>query len=451
MKHASDADVRTAIARSLESQFHAHCPWSALSADSGLVIERGDGVYVHDITGRRYLDAISGGWNAALGFSCKPLIDAATRQLQRLPYYHTLYNRVTPVSIELAEKMKAIAPFPAGKVAWCNSGSEAVETAVKLSWFYHAARGQPQRRKILTRWGSIHGSTIFTACMGGLGMHELLPCDASLIIRLGTPNPAAGGDGQEREDDLVSRLVRELEETIEREGADTIAAMVIEPIPVVEGFHVPPRAYLSRVQEVLQRAGILLIFDEVITGFGRTGEMFAATLLSCRPDMMVLGKGLTSGYAALAATIVSDAVSARLDEFSASVGEFPHAMTTAMHPVAMAVALQNIEELTSGGVLDHAQRMIPHFRRRLEALAALPIVARIDGVGLGGSVHLRADARPAQGNDLSFEIAGTCRSRGVFIHGQHGSLIVAPPLIITESQIDELFDCVRAVLTEIQP
>lgn len=434
------------MARSHAAQYHAHCPWDELRPDDGLVIVRGDGPVVFDEAGRRYLDAISGGWNVALGFSCEPLIAAATQQLRTLPYYHSLYNRTTPAAIELSERLRAIAPIECGRVVYSNSGSEAVETAVKLAWLYHAANGQPQRRKLLARHGSVHGSTIFTSCLGGLGLKELFGPDDQLIEHVSSPNLAAYGIAGEQDEQFLDRLVAELEDVIAATGADNIAAMVVEPIAVVEGFHVPAPRYLSQLREVLTRHGILLIVDEVVTGFGRTGHMFASEWLHCAPDILVVGKALTSGYAALAATLPSKVVGDAVDRFCASAGEFPHAMTTGMHPVAMRVALAVIDQL-EGGVLDNVRSLAPYFAERLHALGASPAVARTASVGLGGSLHLR-DPALSDGSDAAFRMARVCRERGVLVHGQHGAIIVAPPLIVSRDDIDVMIEAMSAALDQ---
>ncbi|MGV3481929.1 MAG: aspartate aminotransferase family protein [Sphingobium sp.] len=437
--------MTAAMTRSHAVQYHAHCPWSELAAEDGLVIVRGEGVHVFDMDGRRYIDAISGGWNVALGFSAQPLVEAAAQQLRTLPYYHTLYNCSTDASVALCERLAALAPFELGRIAFSNSGSEAVEAAVKMAWLYHMANDRPERRKLLSRHGSVHGTTIFASCIGGLGLKDLFGPEDRLIQHLASPNIALHGEPGEDERALVDRLLREAEEVIAREGAETIAAMIIEPIPVVEGFHVPPAGYLSGLRAILDKHGILLIFDEVITGCGRTGSVFASEWLDCHPDLLVLGKGLTSGYAALAATLPSRRVGDAVDRFCAVIGEFPHAGTTAMHPVAMRVAAAALDELTGGGVLDHARSVIPVFQDRLRALSDRPGVSRIDGVGLGGSIHLEADD---DGADRASRIARRCRAAGVLLHGQHGAIILAPPLISTAGQVNEIFDTLAAALAD---
>lgn len=436
--------MRALMDRSLAAQYHAHCPWGELRPEEGLVIARGEGVHVFDVEGRRYIDAISGGWNVSLGYSARPLIAAATAQLETLPYFHTLYNCTTEASLLLSEQLKAAAPFETGRVVYSNSGSEAVEVAVKLAWLCQAAREQEKRRKILAREGSVHGSTIFTACLGGLGLKELFGPEDTLVRHLASPNRAFYGTPDDSDEAMVDRLLAELEAAIIEEGADTIAAMVIEPIAVVEGFHASPASYLHGIRTILDKYGILLIFDEVISGCGRTGTMFASEWLDCQPDIVVLAKGLTSGYAALAATLPSRDVGDAVDQFCAAIGEFPHAMTTAMHPVAMRVAAAALTEL-AGGVLDHVRTVIPHFQTRLQAFAELPGIARVDGVGLGGSIHLEASHDP-EAPDRAFQIARECRNRGLIIHGQHGAIIVAPALIATSGEMDEMFDILDTVL-----
>lgn len=440
--------MKALMTRSHAAQYHAHCPWDQLRADEGIVIARGEGMQLFDVDGRRYLDAISGGWNVSLGYSARPLIDAAKAQLDTLPYFHTLYNCTTEPSLFLSEQIKALAPFETGRVVWSNSGSEAVEMAVKLAWLCQAARGHEGRRKLLSRHGSVHGSTIFTACLGGLGLKQLFGPEDTLVRHVSSPNVALYGNPGESEPDMVARQLAELEAAIAEEGAETIAAMVIEPIPVVEGFHVPPAAYLTGVREILDRHGILLIFDEVVTGCGRTGGMFAAEFLDCMPDIVVLGKGLTSGYAALAATLPSWDVGEAVDAFCAAIGEFPHAMTTAMHPVSMRVASAALTQLGEGGILEHARTIAPIFQARLKALDGRFGIVRVDGIFMGGSLHL-APSEAEDAPDRSFEIARACRGNGLLVHGQHGSLILAPPLIATREEIDEIFDILEKTLGDV--
>ena len=442
------SDMQALAERSHKAQYHAHHPWSELQAADGVVVARGEGVYVFDVDGRRYLDAIAGGWNVALGFSAEPLVEAAISQLRTLPYYHTLYNRTTEAAVTLSEQLRAIAPFEAGRIVYSNSGSEAVETAVKLAWLYHAANGQPQRRKLLARRGSVHGSTIFTACLGGLGLGAVFGPENQLVRHLTSPNHALYAEPGESEADFYDRLIDELRAAIDEEGSETIAAMVIEPVPVVEGFHAPNLAYLRALNTVLDEHGILLICDEVVTGLGRTGSLFACSQFDCRPDLLVLGKSLTSGYAALAATVPSARVGEAVDRMCTTLGEFPHALTTGMHPVAMRVASAVLTALSDGGVLAHVNDIAPYFQEALRSMLDLSPVARVDGLGLGGSIHLQPGANAA-GGDAAFEVARRCRAEGVLVHGQHGSIIVAPPLIIERSEIDLLFGAIRRAVNEL--
>ncbi len=429
-----------------------------------LVITKGRGVFIIDEDGREILDGSASFYCAALGFSDPRLVEAATRQFAQLPFYTTGMHRTVDVALELADKLKAKVPIANAHVAINCTGSEAIDFALKFMRYRNVARGEPQRRRFISRWGSYHGGTIASAALGGgRDLHDsfALPMDDFLFIS--QPNWPAGAQPGESEAQFTQRLVAELEQTIEAAGPETIAGFVAEPISFSCGFFPPPAGYFAGVREVLDRHGILFVDDEVICGYGRTGELFAAQTMDLRPDIMTLAKGMTSGYFPVSATVISGELYDWLEQGSTKHGAFAHATTCSGHPVGSAVALEMLRIVEEDRLIEHVKARIPSLHRHVHALADHPVVGQVRAFGLAGALTLTAPKR--KGGIAAANEGGVSRmgaigrilgqvmlDHGVIVRVTGDNAVIAPPLIINEQEIDELFRRVRAALddTEVQ-
>ena len=419
-----------------------------------LIIRQGDGVRVQDTDGRWYIEGVSGLWCASLGFSNRRLADAAHRQLLTMPYQQTFAHRSTPPVIELATRLIEKAPSPMSKVIFQASGSEAVDTAIKLSWYYHAARGNERRRKILSRQGSYHGSTIASASLTGLpNMHRGFGLPMDSFVHVSRPHHWRGGVAGESERDFATRLVAEIEATIERESADTIAAFFAEPVMGTGGVVVPPDGYFELLQPVLARHDILLVADEVICGFGRTGNYWGSQTVGMKPDMLACAKGLSASYFPISALMVSDRIYQVLADRTAEFGGFGHGYTYGGHPVGAAVALETLaiyDEIDIVGLVRARQGQLQDGLRRF---ADHPLVGEVRGVGLMGALEFVADKAGRtpfeKPGTLGGRIAADLQAQGVLLRALGDTLVVAPPLVIGEDELEEVLDALESTLGRI--
>ncbi|WP_438999737.1 aminotransferase [Variovorax beijingensis] len=409
-----------------------------------LVIQRGDGIFVEDDQGRRYLEAMSGLWCASLGFSNARLAKAGSEALHGLPYYHTFNGRSNPAAIALAEKLLALAPVPMSKVFFANSGSEANDSAVKLVWYYHNAIGKPEKKKIIARRNAYHGVTVAAASLSGLAPNHRdfdLPIDR--ILHVDCPHHFRYAEAGESEEDFATRLAAALEQRILDEGPETVGAFIAEPVMGAGGVLVPPATYFDKVQEVLAKYEVLLIADEVICGFGRTGQMFGSATFGLRPDILTAAKALSSGYVPISAVMVSEKVHAAVAANSGKIGTFGHGFTYSGHPVACAIALETLKVYEDENILAHVQSLVPQFQQGLQAHAARRYVGEVRGVGLIGAIELYADPAgrtpfdPAQ--KAGARLAELALAQGLIVRAMGDSIAFCPPLIITAEQVDDMF------------
>ena len=412
------------VEQDVQSLFHPYTPLAKQRETGPLVIKRGDGVYVEDDQGKRYLEAMSGLWCTSLGFSEQRLMDAATRQFQQLPYYQLFNGRANEPSIELSHRLiEKTKHLGMAKAMFANSGSEANDQAVKMVWYYFNSIGKPAKKKLIARERGYHGVT---------------------VLRTACPSHYHYGKPGETESEFVDRIVAELEALIAREGADTIAAFFAEPVQGAGGVIVPPAGYWGKVQAVLRKNDILLVADEVITGFGRTGQWFGCDTYQIQPDMMTVAKALSSSYLPISATLVSARLYEGLTTGSTKNGVFSHGVTYAGHPVCAAVAIEALKIYEEGDLVGRARTLSPQFLHRLSALEAHPMVHSTRGVGLIGALELVQDKAtrktfdPASGIQARVQSAGL--ELGLICRSLRDIVAICPPLIITENQIDELFD-----------
>ncbi len=442
-------DVTAAGRSDIAHHLHPYTQLRQLEREGPLVIVQGDGVHVIDEHGNRYLEGMAGLWCASLGFSEGRLADAAARQMRQLPYYHSFSGKVPGPVTELVAALMRWAPTPAlqaGRVLFANSGSESNDTAFKLVRYYNNARGRPAKKKIIARQKGYHGVTAAAASLSGLPtMHQHFDLPLPGVLRVSAPHFYGNGLAGETEARFVDRLVQELEGLIDQEGADTIAAFIAEPVQGAGGVIIPPPGYFERVQAVLKRHDILLIADEVITGFGRLGQPFGTQVFGLQPDMMTVAKMMTSAYVPMSALFVSEAIYQTVADASAAVGTFGHGYTYSGHPLACAVALETLRIYESDDVIGHVQRVAPRLQAGLQRLAGHPIVGQVRGLGLIGAIELAEDpaARkpfdPARGVGAYF--VRRAQAHGLIVRVLGGDVIAfSPPLIITEAQIDDMLE-----------
>lgn len=417
-----------------------------------VLMARGDGVYVIDVAGRRYLEGLAGLWCTGLGFSEPRLAQAAERQLRTLPYYHNFAGRAAAVTVDLAERLAVIAPAPLTRAMFASSGSEANDLAVKTVWYYNNALGRPVKKKIIAHADAYHGVTVMSGSLTGLpGTHGGFDLPRPGVVRINKPHHYRYARPDEDEAAFARRLAMELEATIAAEGADTIAAMIAEPVMGAGGVVPPPAGYFALIQPILRRHDILLIADEVICGFGRTGAMFGCETYGIAPDLMTVAKQLTSGYVPMSAVMMSDAVHSVVAAESSRRGVFGHGYTYAGHPLGAAVALEVLNIYAERDLLGHAARVGRHLRARLSALAGHPAVGEVRAVGMLAGVQLVADKaerrfHPAETKAASRVVAEAQR-RGLIVRALPGDAIgICPPLIVTEEELDVLVDTLTEAL-----
>jgi 4-aminobutyrate--pyruvate transaminase len=433
-------------ARDMASLLHPFTNLTTLRQTGPLVVERGAGVFVYGSDGKDYLEAMGGLWCTALGWGEEELVQAAAEQMRKLSFAHIFGGKSHEPGIALAEKLKEMAPMPVGKVFFANSGSEANDTQIKLMWYAANARGEPKRKKIIARTKAYHGVTLASASLTGLdAFHKSFDLPFDFTVRVECPHYYRGGRDGESEEQYSARLAADLDTTIQREGPDTIAAMFVEAVMGAGGAMVPPRGYFDGVTRVLDKYGIRLVDDEVICGFGRTGNAFGCQTYNYRPDSMSLAKALSSAYVPISAVLLSPELVEIIEDEAVRIGGLWHAFTYSAHPVAAAVALKTLEIYERRDTFGHVRKVAPLFLQRLQALAEHPLVGEADGVGLIGAVELVADKK----NKRNFEAAKAvgarcgafCQDEGLIVRALlHDRVALCPPLVISEAEIGELFD-----------
>lgn len=420
------------------------------------VITRGAGVHVWDAHNRPYLDGVAGLWCVTLGYSEPRLSQAASRQMQTLPFYGSFNHRTNDVVLALADDLAEVAPIPLGRTFFANSGSEANDSAIKFAWFYHQAHGRHHRTKILSHHGGYHGSTTVASLATGLEhMHRGFGVSVPGFLRLQCPDRTGAAATGHSDPEFVDWLVEDLEELIAREGPDTIAAFIGEPILGAGGLIIPPESYYPRVQEVLRRHDILFIADEVITGFGRTGSMFATTEFCLEPDMITLAKGLSSAYQPISAVMVSDRVCAGLADGSRQMDSFGHGFTYSGHPVAAAVARETLAILHERDIPGYVRSVAPVLANALDKFRGSQLVRDVRGYGLLGGVTFDASAAGLPTGRLGARVVAATAEHGVLLRAMGDTVVFAPPLISSAAELEEMVgrftEAYQAVLTDLHP
>lgn len=409
-----------------------------------LVIDKSEGSYVYDINGKKYLDALAGLWCTALGGNEPRLIAAATAQLNKLPFYHSFWNRTTKPSLDLAKEILEI--FTArkmGKVFFTNSGSEANDSQVKLVWYYNNALGRPNKKKFIARSKSYHGSTLISASLSGLpALHQKFDLPAPFVLHTDCPHYWRFHLPGETEEEFSTRLANNLENLILKEGPDTIAAFIAEPVMGAGGVIPPPKTYFEKIQAVVKKYDILFIADEVITAFGRLGTMFGCDKYKIQPDLVSIAKALSSAYMPIGATLVSPEIVDVIHSQSNKLGSFSHGFTYSGHPVSCAVALEALKIYKEREIPSHVSAISPKFQEGIRTFSGSPIIGEIRGTGLILGTEFSDNKSP---NDpfppewgVGAIFGSECEKRGMLIRVAGDNTMMSPPLVMTPDEVDEL-------------
>jgi 4-aminobutyrate--pyruvate transaminase len=429
--------------RDIAFTLHPYTHLKKQESEGPLVITEGRGIYVYDENGKEYIEGLAGLWCAALGFDQERLVEAATRQLKRLPFYHLFNQKTHDVGAELAERLIALMPVKMSKVFFNNSGSEANDTAVKLVWYYNNALGRPRKKKIIARMKGYHGVTVAAASLTGLpNNHRDFDLPIANIRHADCPHHYRFAKPGESEEEFATRLAESLEAQILREDPETVAAFIAEPVMGAGGVLLPPRTYFEKIQKVLRKYDMLLIADEVICGFGRTGTMFGSETFGLTPDIITVAKALSAAYLPISATVISEPIYRALVAQSEKLGTFAHGFTYSGHPVCCAVALETLKIYEERDILGHVRAVAPHLQQGLRRFADHPLVGEVRGIGLIAAVELvmdkatKAPFDPKQGVGALF--ATRAQEHGLIVRALQDNIALCPPLVITGAEIAEM-------------
>lgn len=448
MNPVATRDTKSWQAADAAHYLHPFTDFKSLAARGSRVITKADNIYLWDSDGKKILDAMSGLWCVNVGYGRRELIDAATRQLEALPFYNSFFQTATPPAIELAELLAEVTPPQFQHVFFSGSGSEGNDTVIRMVRRYWDVLGQPQRKVIISRKNAYHGSTMAGASLGGMsGMHEQGGLPIPDIVHIEQPFWFELGRSMSR-DDFGKVAASWLEAKILELGADRVAAFIGEPVQGAGGVIVPPETYWPEIQRICDKYGVLLVSDEVITGFGRTGHWFGCERFGTKPDLMTFAKGVTSGYIPLGGVMVGERIAKVLIEQG---GEFNHGYTYSGHPVACAVALANIRLIQREGLVQRVHDDVgPYLAERYGELAGHPLVGETQTCGLMAALQLVQDKNAGTPFEAWREVGMMCRAHcfanGLIMRAVGDRMIIAPPLVITRAQIDEMVGLIRRCL-----
>jgi len=424
--------------------FHPNTNLAAYHKSGPLVLSRGEGVFVWDNHGNRYIEGMAGLWCTTLGYGDEELAQTAAEQIRKLSFTHLFAGKSHEPGILLADKLVGMAPFDASRVFYGNSGSDGNDTQIKLVWYYHNAIGKPKKKKIISRQKAYHGVTVAAAGLTGLPpFHKNFDVPLDFVRHTDCPYYYRNAEPGESEDDYATRLADNLEQLILAEDPDTIGAFIAEPLMGVGGVLLPPATYFPKIQVVLDRYDILLIDDEVICGFGRTGNTWGAQTFRMQPTTLTAAKALSSAYLPISAVIVPEFLYEPMVEPSGQAGLFGHGFTYSGHPVAAAVALKTLEIYEERKLYDHVRQLTPTFQTWLNRLGEHPLVGEARGVGLVGAVELVQNKDTRQAFEASRAVGAKCmafcQDHGLIVRAIGDAVAVCPPYIVTEEQVEEIF------------
>lgn len=426
-----------------------------------VIVETGKGIRIQDAHGNELIDGFAGLYCVNIGYGRADVAEAISRQAYRLAYYHSYAAHTTDELATLSDRLVKMAPGKMSKVFYGMSGSDANETQAKLVWYYNNLRGKPKKKKIISRQRGYHGCSVVSGSMTGMSFyHDHMDLPVPQIVHTGVPHHYWGGKLGETEVEFSKRRAAELDQLIEREGPETVGAFIAEPVLGTGGITPPPEGYWEAIQAVLRKHDVLLIADEVITGFGRTGSMFGCGHYGIEPDLVTIAKGLTSGYFPLSAAIVGEKVYKVLEDGADRVGAFSHGYTYSGHPIGAATANAVLDIVEREDLPGNAATAGAYFQKQLKAkFAQFPIVGEVRGVGLMGAIEFVADREKKLAFDAGLKVGArvskAARDRGLIARAMpHGDILgFAPPLVITKAEIDEMLSiaesAVRSVMDEL--
>jgi 4-aminobutyrate--pyruvate transaminase len=440
-------------ARDAASVLHPYTNGLANEAEGSLIMTRGEGVYVFDDAGNRYLEGMSGLWCASLGFGQERLAQAAADQIRRLPFYHGFNQKGHDIQIELAERLLALAPVEMSKVFFANSGSEANDTAIKLIWYRSNALGKPEKKKIIGRVRGYHGVTIAAASVTGTPLnHQAFDLPISGFLHTDCPHYWRFGEDGESEEAYATRCADNLDALIEAEGPETIAAFFAEPVMGAGGVLIPPATYFEKIQAVLKKHDVLLVADEVICGFGRTSNMWGSQSFGIEPDILTCAKALTSGYIPISAVMVNERTFRPIAEQSADIGTLGHGFTYSGHPVAAAVAVETLKVYEEMDLLARVRETEPVLQDGIRHFADHPLVGEATGIGMLAVAELIEDRATKKAFDPARKIGPylveRAKEHGLIVRAMGDRIAFSPPLIIEPDQIRDMFAMFSKALDE---
>ncbi len=444
--------IDTQTLQDLDRRHHMH-PFTDqgdLNQRGTRIITKADGVYLWDSEGHKMLDGMAGLWCVAIGYGRRELADAAHHQMMELPYYNSFFQCTTPPAIRLAKKLAELAPAHLNNVFFTGSGSESNDTVLRLVRHYWTVKGQPDKSVIVSRKNAYHGSTVAGASLGGMSyMHKQGGLPIPGIEHIDQPYWFDEG-GDLTVDEFGLERARQLEHKILEMGVDKVAAFIGEPIQGAGGVIIPPATYWPEIQRICEKYGILLIADEVICGFGRTGNWFGSETFGMRPDFMSIAKGLSSGYLPIGGVLVSDRVA---DVLKQQGGDINHGYTYSGHPATAAVALKNIEIIEREKLVERvAEDTGPYLQARWRELADHALVGEVRGIGLIAALELIKDKATRQRWVAGGKVGGLCRdfctANGLVMRATGDTMLISPPLVISKSEIDELIEKARKSLDD---
>ena len=448
--------LSNAAVRDIETVIHPYTNLDTFRTTGPMIIERGEGIYVFDNGGNKYIEGLAGLWCTSLGYNEKELMEAAAEQYRQIPFTHTFGGKSHERAAEAAERLKAIAPHAASKVLFCGSGSEANDQQVKLVWYYNNALGRTKKKKFISRIRGYHGVTVASASLTGLpANHRDFDLPMAGVIHTDCPHYYRYAEPGETEDEFTTRLAKNLEETIIREDPDTVAAFIAEPIMGAGGVVVPPAGYFEKIQAVLKKYDVYFIADEVICGFGRTGNMFGSETFNMKPDSISVAKALSSAYFPIAAVTVGEEMYQAMIDESKKIGTFGHGFTYTAHPVGAAIAAKTLEIYEKRNIVGHVRSVQPAFEARVARLADHPLVGHTRACGLIGAVELVANKSDKRAFDaaagIGAAVVAAAQRNGLILRALAGDIVAfCPPLIITTEQVNEMFDAVEKALDEVE-
>lgn len=440
--------------RDLETVLHPYTNQATIRDTGTLVLERAKGIHVYDVDGKPYIEGMAGLWCTSLGYGNEELADAAYAQMKKLSFTHLFGGKSHDPAIELAERLKEKAPVPISKVFFVCSGSEANDSQIKMIWYMNNAMGRPQKKKIVSRIKGYHGVTIASASLTGLpANHTDFDLPISGILHTSCPHHYRFGLEGESEEDFATRCAQDLEDLILREGPDTVAAFIAEPVMGAGGVIVPPKGYFEKMMAVCQRYDVFMIADEVICAFGRLGEWFGSSALGYKPNSISIAKALTSAYMPVGAILIPEEMYQATIVESKKVGTFGHGFTYSGHPVGAAVALKTLEIYDREKIIEKAAAKSPQLQAHLKALGDHPLVGEARGLGMMGALEMVADKRTKKAFEpkagIGAKAVAIAQEEGVILRNLGDALALCPPLIISPEEIDDLFDRVARTLDRV--